>query len=189
LWDGLLGGPAMCLEYVWFRAKGPGQSRATPPHCDAPYMARGTHDLYVAWVPYVDIGLSMGGLMLLEGSHRNPRVRAYCRHDVDVYCQNWEDAPLIESGQKTFQRNGAWSLDAISARAELGGRWLTAEYRMGDVLIFGIFTMHATCDNQTDRIRISSDTRYQRASDPVDDRWAGTHPIGHGPAAKHGVIC
>jgi hypothetical protein len=188
LWDALLGGEAQCLEYVWFRAKGPGQSRATPPHCDAPYMARGTHRLYIAWVPYVDIGLDMGGLMLLEGSHRNSRVLEYCRRDVDVYCKDAEDAPLIESGEKTFQRNGAWSLDAITARAELGGRWLTTEYRMGDVLIFGIFTMHATCDNQTSRMRISSDTRYQLASDPVDDRWAGPDPIRHGPAAKRAAI-
>jgi ectoine hydroxylase-related dioxygenase (phytanoyl-CoA dioxygenase family) len=54
------------------------------------------------------------------------------------------------------------------------GRWLTAEYRMGDVLIFSIYTMHASTDNRSESaVRLSSDTRYQLASEPVDPRWVG----------------
>jgi len=32
-----------------------------------------------------------------------------------------------------------------------------------------------------DRLRISTDTRYQLASEPADERWSGEEPIGHGP--------
>ena len=50
-------------------------------------------------------------------------------------------------------------------------RWLTAEYRMGDVLVFSMYTMHASTDNQSESaVRLSSDTRYQLASEPADAR-------------------
>ena len=66
---------------------------------------------------------------------------------------------------------------------------LSAEYRMGDVLIFGMRTVHASLDNQTPFFRFSTDTRYQPASEPIDGRWVGENPIGHGAAAKRGMIC
>jgi hypothetical protein len=44
-------------------------------------------------------------------------------------------------------------------------------------------------DNHTNRLRLSTDTRYQLASEPVDERWIGEDPIAHGPEAKKGIIC
>ena len=185
-----LGGPVLCFDHIWFRAKGSGVGKPTPPHLDILYMGRGTHQLYTAWVPYVDVGYDMGGLMILENSHRCEHVRdGYGKRDIDVYCTNYDDAPLIESGKKTWQQSGAYSLDAEGTQAELGGRWLTTEFKMGDALVFSPYTMHASTDNQTPRMRISSDTRYQLASEPADDRWIGPNPVGHGPAAKRGMIC
>ena len=55
----------------------------------------------------------------------------------------------------------------------------TAEFQMGDVLIFGMYTMHGSLSNTTNRFRLSTDTRYQRASDPVDERWIGENPKAH----------
>jgi hypothetical protein len=52
-----------------------------------------------------------------------------------------------------------------------------------------MFTVHASLDNHSNQIRISSDTRYQLASEPVDERWIGENPIAHGLAAKRGKIC
>jgi ectoine hydroxylase-related dioxygenase (phytanoyl-CoA dioxygenase family) len=66
---------------------------------------------------------------------------------------------------------------------------LTAEYEMGDVLVFTMFTMHAASDNHTNRVRLSTDTRYQLASEPADERWIGEDPPKHGIHAKEGVIC
>ncbi len=61
-------------------------------------------------------------------------------------------------------------------------------YETGDVLIFGMFTVHASLDNCTDRIRLSTDTRYQLASEPIDERWVGEVP-GHSEGGKRGKIC
>jgi hypothetical protein len=52
-----------------------------------------------------------------------------------------------------------------------------------------MFTAHGALDNRTDRIRLSSDSRYQLAADPVDERWVGPHPAGHTKAGKRGVVC
>jgi hypothetical protein len=60
-----------------------------------------------------------------------------------------------------------------------GGRWATTTFTPGDAMIVGMYTMHASLTNTTNRYRISCDTRYQPASSPVDDRWSGARPIGH----------
>jgi hypothetical protein len=183
-----LGGDVLCFDHIWFRAKDSVTGKATPPHYDILYMGRGTHNLFTAWVPYTDISYDMGGVMMLEKSHLHEELReTYGRRDIDVYDAKHVDAPLIEAGKKLWQKSGEYSLDAFSTQVELGGRWLTTEYRMGDVLIFSPYTMHASTDNQSPRMRISSDTRYQLASEPADDRWVGPNPIGHGLKAKRAV--
>ena len=83
----LFGEPVRHYDHTWFRAVSHGQG--TPPHCDLVYMGRGTHQLLTAWIPYGDIPLEMGGVMLLEGSHRQTeRLRSYLAWDVDAYCEN-----------------------------------------------------------------------------------------------------
>ena len=52
-----------------------------------------------------------------------------------------------------------------------------------------MYTMHASTDNHSRAFRLSTDTRYQLASEPVDERWIGENPIAHGPAGKRGFIC
>jgi hypothetical protein len=57
-------------------------------------------------------------------------------------------------------------------------------------MTFGMFLVHASLDNRTQNLlRISSDARYQRASDPIDERWVGVNPPGHSTAGKRGRIC
>ena len=60
---------------------------------------------------------------------------------------------------------------------------------MGDLLTFKMNTVHGSIDNQTQHIRLSTDTRYQRADEPIDERWIGADPIGHGKDGKKGLIC
>ena len=60
---------------------------------------------------------------------------------------------------------------------------------MGDLLVFCMDLLHASTDNQTDRVRLSSDSRYQLASEPQDGRWIGENPPKHGIRAKEGMIC
>jgi hypothetical protein len=181
-----LGGAVRHYDFTWIRAVSPGH--ATPPHCDIVYMGRGTPDLYTAWTPFGDNDLTLGGLMVLEGSNNHQRLRdTYCRKDVDTYCMNKPDAPLKEWRDRKF---GSLSSNPLQIQNSLGGRWVTADYHAGDVVVFSVYTVHAGLDNHSpDRIRLSSDTRYQLASEPVDERWIGEHPMGHGPAGQRGMIC
>lgn len=184
----LLGGEVRHFDYTWLRVVKPG--RATPPHMDIVFMGRGTPNLYTAWTPLSDISLAMGGLMILEGSHRLDHVKdTYGRRDVDTYCTNLPhaNADAWASGQKRW--SGHLSKNAVRLREKLGGRWLTADYRMGDLLTFPMFTVHASLDNQTDRIRLSTDSRYQSAAEPADPRWVGEQPIAHGATGRRGRIC
>ncbi len=202
--DFFFGGTARYFDYTWFRVKQPGLHTATNPHCDIVYMGRGTKNLYTAWIPYGDVPAYMGGLMLLENSHKLHHLKAgYGSTDVDLYCENKDDAQTIVERARAEGRNltnqersavkwnstGSYSSNAIATRKELGGRWLVSEYEMGDLLIFSMYTLHSSSDNHSKQYRISSDTRYQLASEPVDERWIGDDPPAHGIRAKRGMVC
>ncbi len=203
-YEGLLGGPVRHFDYTWFRAKMPGPGTVTQPHYDVVFMGRGTKNLWTSWTPLGDVPYEHGGLLVLEGSHRLEEVRrTYGAADVDKYCDNKGGAgPIVRSaqaegreltaeehGQIQWEGRGHYSPDAIATRRELGGRWLTADYRAGDLLVLSMYTMHASSDNRSDRIRLSADSRYQPASEPVDERWIGDDPMLHGIRAKRGLIC
>lgn len=182
-YERLLGGAVRHFDYTWLRAVTPGSG--TAPHCDIVYMGRGTTDLYTAWTPLGDIPREIGGLLVLEGSHKHDRLRlGYGVKDVDAYCTNHGD--MRSTGNSGF---GALTFNPVRLRQRLGGRWLTADFQAGDLLTFSMFTVHCSLDNGSDQVRLSSDTRYQLASEPVDERWVGEHPIGHGDAARREKIC
>lgn len=201
---GILGGEVRSYDFVWLRHQPP--SHGVEPHCDLVFMGRGTPDVLTCWTPFGDIPLGGGGLMLLEDSHRQSpaRVADYLRQDVDSYCVNGPNAAAVRHGTMKWEHwdrpapgrewGGELAHDAVALREEWGGRWLTApEFRMGDVLIFTMKTVHAGTDNDTRALRLSTDSRYQRADAPVDERWVtgadGEEPVGHGLGAKRGKIC
>ena len=179
-------------DFTWLRAIGPG--KGTNPHCDLPYMGRGTHGHMTCWLPYGDISFDLGGLMVLEGSHRRmDLLENYVYRDVDSYCANKPEQVKIAT---TNAKGTGWTFSGTLShnppvlRNKFGGRWLTTEFRAGDFITFGMFLVHASLDNRTEnRLRISSDARYQRASEPIDERWIGLNPPGHTTAGKKGRIC
>lgn len=190
------------FDYTWLRAVSPGNG--TTPHCDSVYMNRGTDRLVTAWTPLGDVPVSEGGLVVLENSHRERerKLADYLRADVDTFCENGPNADKIRGGKMGWEHydgsltewNGSLHNDAAKSQQVLGGRWLTSpEFRMGDVLLFGMATLHGSLDNTGDYIRLSSDTRYQPAHLPIDERWVrganGEKPGGHGLAGKRGKIC
>lgn len=187
---GFFGEAVRHFDFTWLRAISRGHG--TMPHLDSVYMNRGTLRLYTAWTPLGDIPLEQGGLCILENGHTHEQLnKGYGRKDVDKFCENRVGPGYTGMGGGGNIRHGGWlTKDPVKLRRNLGGRWLTCpEYRMGDLLTFTIFTIHASLDNHTDRIRLSSDSRYQRASEPADERWIGENPIAHGPEAKRGMIC
>ncbi|MCB1124691.1 MAG: phytanoyl-CoA dioxygenase, partial [Verrucomicrobiae bacterium] len=116
-------------------------------------------------------------------------LQNYVYRDVDTYCENIPGhEEKAKEGKWTF--TGTLSHNPPMVRNKFGGRWLTTEFQAGDFLTFGMFVVHASLDNRTqNRLRISSDSRYQRASEPIDDRWIGVNPPGHSKAGKRGRIC
>lgn len=188
-YEQLLGGAVRHFDFTWVRSVAPG--RGTPPHMDVVYMGRGTQRLYTSWTPLGDVPLTTGGLLVLERSHTHERLNnGYARKDVDTYCENKVGEGYTDmGGGGNIARNGWLSNNPVKLRKNLGGRWLSANYQAGDLLVFSVFVVHTSLDNHSDEIRLSTDTRYQLASEPVDERWIGDDPIAHGPRGKRGMIC
>ena len=162
-----LGGTPMTFDFKWTREVATGE--ATGAHLDTVYMGRGTPNLFSCWTPWGDINPEQGTLGILVGSHRLP---------------NWEKVHQTY-GKMDVDRDhvGGWfSNNPRHLTATYGGHWATTSFAAGDVLIFGMRTIHASTTNVTNRFRLTSDTRYQLAADPIDERWiskAGKPPIGH----------
>lgn len=192
LYRALFGEAVRHYDFTWLRLVRPGMGTAS--HCDLVFMGRGTRNLCTSWTPLGDIDRTLGGLIVLEGSHRRPDLTgAYLETDVDTVCENRHDGAWITADgarNRPELATGAITDDHVGLRRQFGGRWLTTDYRAGDLLIFNMVLVHASLDNQTvDRLRLSSDSRYQRASDPADHRWIGIDPLGHGPQSARPVIC
>lgn len=158
----LLGGPALSYDYKWPRAIAHGGN--TGAHYDVVYMGRGTKNVYTMWTPFGDTPLEMGTLAMCLGSQHYDRIRrTYGEMDVD----------------RDNVATGWFSEDPVEIVDTYGGQWATTAFEAGDAIIFGMYMMHTSLNNTTDRYRISADTRYQLASEPVDERWVGRKPKGH----------
>jgi len=187
-YEGVFGGPIRHFDYIWVRSLG--QAVGTPAHCDLVYMGRGTHRLLTCWVPYGEVPLEQSPLMLLEHSHlKSDRIKSYLDSDVDTYCENRPEEVKKVKEEGGWSHQGWLSQNCVSLREKFGGRWLTAHFQPGDFLTFQMNMIHASLDNQTDHVRLSTDTRYQSASEPIDERWIGENPAAHGRAGKRGRIC
>jgi len=154
-----LGGPVRTFDYKWLRHVGPEIN--TGIHYDVVFMGDGTKNLFTVWCPFGDVPFELGGLIACAGSHKWDLVRA-TYGETDVYRDNM---------------SGMLSDDPVELVEKFGGMWKTASYNTGDVVIMTIYTAHGSAVNQTNRIRVSMDTRYQLASDPVDERWMGDAPF------------
>ncbi|MFD4208309.1 phytanoyl-CoA dioxygenase family protein [Micromonospora tulbaghiae] len=113
---------------------------ATPPHQDFPHE-QGTPEAITVWIPIGDVPRAQGGLAVWPGSQRN-----------GVYDHGF--VPGV--GGLGLRTDG------------LGPRWHSADFQAGDVILFHSLTVHKALPNRTvDRLRISADFRYQRASEPM----------------------
>ncbi|MDE0447325.1 MAG: phytanoyl-CoA dioxygenase family protein [Spirochaetaceae bacterium] len=150
--------------FKWLRAVG--NEQFTGSHMDVVYMGRGSERVNTVWIPFGDIPIAQGTLAVCDASHRLDsfaRIReTYGRTDVD-----------------RDRTEGWFSEDPEEISDRFGGRWLTADVRAGDVVTFGLYTLHGSTTNTTNRFRISCDVRFQPASEPMDERWAGRSPGGH----------
>ena len=157
----LFGAPALPFQFQWLRAAGPGAG--SPIHADLPYMGRGSQNLCTLWTPLGQLTPEMGPLALCLDSNKWPQVRGnYAHSDVD------RDA-----------HSGVFTNDAEELVSRFGGQWATTTFEPGDAVILGMYLLHGSLSNTSNKFRISCDTRFQRADEPMDDRWAGEQPRGH----------
>jgi ectoine hydroxylase-related dioxygenase (phytanoyl-CoA dioxygenase family) len=115
----------------------------TPAHQDHFYI-RGSVDTYSCWTSLGDCPVELGGLAVWPGSHRQGYIDHTERHPGAV---------------------GGHGVPVDEAQAV----WHTGDFRAGDALFFHSYTIHKALPNLTaDRMRLSTDNRYQRAGDAID---------------------
>ena len=153
-----LDGPALSLDHKWVRAITTGRNAGM--HCDIVYMGAGTKSLYTMWTAFGDISLDMGPLAVCLGSHKLEHLRK-------TYGASDAHDDLVQ---------GAFSNDPYDVMETLDIQWASTPFNAGDVIIFGMYFMHASLENTSNKFRLSSDTRYQLASEAVDQRHMGQNP-------------
>lgn len=115
----------------------------TPPHQDHFYI-RGSVDTYSCWTPLGACPIALGGLAVWPGTH----TRGFLEHNV-------HHAGAV----------GGSGVPVDAAEAI----WHTTDFEPGDALFFHAFTIHKALPNLSgDRLRISTDNRYQRDGDAID---------------------
>ncbi|PCJ52292.1 MAG: phytanoyl-CoA dioxygenase [Planctomycetota bacterium] len=164
----LLDDEIFTFPYKWMRAVGEGDS--TGIHYDVVYMGRGTRNLLSCWTALDDIPLCKGGLIMGEDQFRKGNLnKTYGEVDVD----------------RDELDNGWFSKSPKEVTKKFGGHWVTSNFRMGDIVIFGMYQFHGSLVNTTRELRLSCDTRYQRQSEEKDDRFIGVYPKQH--SSNHSV--
>ncbi|GGD51611.1 phytanoyl-CoA dioxygenase family protein [Paenibacillus nasutitermitis] len=151
LLGGLLNGPIREHRRRIARITFPGSfGNTTPIHQDH-YYIRGAMDTYTCWIPCGDCPAELGGLAVLEGSHK----LGFLPH-----------VPMSGTGGRGIEET-----EAIR-----DGKWLSTDYRLGDLLLFHGLTLHKALHNITpDKLRLSLEYRLQRSGDPIDDASLRSH--------------
>jgi len=132
-----------------------GIGTATQAHYDLVYLRGGTDRVLSMWIPLGDVPVARGGLCYLEGSHVPMMAEEAAAEAADV------------------RPARGMTPDLPGLAEQYDSRWLVADYRSGDVVVHSAHMIHAALDNvdPEERIRLSSDIRYQRVRDPIDWRW------------------
>lgn len=114
----------------------------TPAHQDFVHV-QGTEDTWTTWIPLGDCPRELGSLALLPGSHRG-----------GVY--------------PVHQAYGAGGL-GIDTDA-LPYTWATRDFQCGDLVVFHSLLVHKALPNlSANRLRLSTDFRYQGVSRPITE--------------------
>ncbi|MFM8682077.1 MAG: phytanoyl-CoA dioxygenase family protein, partial [Alphaproteobacteria bacterium] len=124
------------------------------------------HDqVWTVWTSMGDTPVSRGPLMVVENSHRfSDLVDSVVGFDV----------------VRDTSRKAAFAENAIDFARARGTRLLTADFRAGDVILFGMYLLHGSLDHHDagGTVRVSTDLRWQPARMPVDPRYFGAEPTG-----------
>jgi ectoine hydroxylase-related dioxygenase (phytanoyl-CoA dioxygenase family) len=150
-------------DFLFLRVGVPG--RATGLHFDYPFFTRLHDQVWTVWTSMGDTPVSRGPLMVVENSHRfSDLVESVVGFDV----------------VRDTSRKAAFAENAIDFARSRGTRLLTADFRAGDVILFGMYLLHGSLDHRDagGTVRVSTDLRWQPARLPADPRYFGAEPTG-----------
>jgi ectoine hydroxylase-related dioxygenase (phytanoyl-CoA dioxygenase family) len=115
----------------------------TPPHQDHFYI-RGAVETYSCWIPLGECPIELGGLAVWP----NSQSKGFIDHT--------EHSPGAVGGRGV-------PVDESEAV------WHVSDFGLGDALFFHSYTIHKAMPNVTpNRLRVSTDNRYQRPKDDIE---------------------
>jgi ectoine hydroxylase-related dioxygenase (phytanoyl-CoA dioxygenase family) len=171
LLEGILGGPPYLHKRKILRHNRPGDANSTGAHYDLVYLRGGTDRVVSCWIPLGDVPVEMGGLLYLEGSDEVGRdlEAEFARMNADLSPEE-----RISAFNKNMADNGWLTKDLVGLCERFGSRWLTTDYRAGDVVLHSSYMIHAAGVNadRQGRLRLSTDIRFQNLNDEIDARWS-----------------
>ena len=159
----IFGSPSIGFDFIFLRAVARG--KFTHMHCDAGFFTRVTKQILTCWLAFTEVTFDKGPLFVIKGSHKFKDVQdKYIDFDVDIHKD-------IKATIETHP---------IQYAEEKNSKILTAEFKPGDALIFGMYTVHGTLENHAkdNKIRLTCDIRFQPKSEQKDPRYFGSKPLG-----------
>ena len=124
-------------------------------HYDQVCVGRGTTNRYTMWPTFTEINLTGGPMVIcLKSDQHEKLIYTYGATDMD---RDLTDAVFSTNPKEMVE--------------DFGFTLATAHFQLGDVIIFGMYIMHSTAPNLTDRYCISIDTRYQLADEAKGERF------------------
>ena len=155
--------PAIGFDFIFLRAVAGG--KFTHMHCDSGFFTRSTKKVLTCWLVFTEITLDKGPLFVVEGSHKFDDIKKqFLDFDVAIH----------------KDRKATIDVHPVQFAKERNTKLLTADFNPGDVLIFGMQTVHGTFENHAKdkKIRLTCDIRFQPKSEPKDPRYFGLKPGG-----------
>ena len=159
----IFGSPSIGFDFIFLRAVARG--KFTHMHCDVGFFTRVTKQILTCWFAFTEVTFDKGPLFVIKGSHKFKDVQdKYIDFDVDIHKD-------IKATIETHP---------IQYAEEKNSKILTAEFKPGDALIFGMYTVHGTLENHAkdNKIRLTCDIRFQPKSEQKDPRYFGSKPLG-----------
>lgn len=167
-YEALFGQPVYLHKRKLIRYTTNDSTDATGAHYDLTYLRGGTDSVLTSWIPIGDIPVEMGGLVYLENSDHFAREKEAEHHRVNAHLPREE---RIKAYDKDMMND--WLSKDLPALADaLDTRWLLADYEAGDMMVHTAYMIHAATVNTMQRMRLSTDIRYQSVHADIDERWS-----------------
>jgi ectoine hydroxylase-related dioxygenase (phytanoyl-CoA dioxygenase family) len=175
--DAFLDGTSYLHKRKLIRYTRPGDPSSTGAHYDLVYLRGGTDRVVTAWIPIGDVPVDMGGLVYLEGSHA---IGTRMEEEFRIANAALSPEERISAYNKNMTEGGWVSKDLPDMAERFDTRWLAADYEAGDVMLHSPYMIHASTLNEDsqNRIRLSTDIRYQNVMDEIDVRWNNHWSLG-----------